>query len=116
MPIFALPYADGEFDGVYNPGGRGALSPPRHRQDAARLLASPEGAQRDVARCRAPLPALGFSSRTQLHPPEVSLLTGKRCARGVLEEAGFECAGFQYGFRDGFIQAVVVGRKPLSYP
>jgi hypothetical protein len=52
-----------------------------------------------------------FKSRTELHPPEVSLLAGRSCAREALEEAGFACSGYQYGFRDGFIQAVVVGQR-----
>lgn len=57
--------------------------------------------------------ARSFKSGTQLHPPEVSLLTGKQDAREILEEAGFSGAGYRYGMRDGFIQAEVVGRKAL---
>ena len=123
--IFALPYADGEFDGVYNlgvvehfphqdivrmlrefrrtlkPGGKAVIFWPHRRAPSVMFLGAVHFCLRWI-----------FRSRTQLHPPEVSLLTGKRGAREILEEAGFECAGYQYGFRDGFIQAVVVGRVP----
>ena len=125
--IFALPYADGEFDGVYNlgvvehfprqhivrmlqefrrtlkPGGKVVIFWPHRRAPSVMFLGAVHFCLRRI-----------FKSRTQLHPPEVSLLTGKRCARESLEEAGFECAGYQYGFRDGFIQAVVVGEKNVG--
>jgi dolichol-phosphate mannosyltransferase len=127
--IFALPYADREFDGVYNlgvvehfprreiiamlreflrilkPGGRVVIFWPHRMAPSVMFLGAAHFCLRWV-----------FKSRTQLHPPEVSLLTGKRYAREILEEAGFECAGYQYGFRDGFIQSVVVGAKPHPAP
>jgi len=131
--IFALPYADDEFDGIYNlgvvehfpseeivrmlrefrrtlkPGGKVVIFWPHRSAPSVLFLGAVHFCLRWI-----------FRSRTQLHPPEVSLLTGKRGAREVLEEAGFECAGYQYGFHDGFIQAVVVGEKPhpdpVSYP
>jgi dolichol-phosphate mannosyltransferase len=122
--IFALPYPDGDFDGVYNlgvvehfprpdivrmfeefrrtlkPGGKLVVFWPHRRAPSVMFL----GALHFCLRAF-------FRSPAQLHPPEVSLLTGQSCARQVLEEAGFACTGYQYGFRDGFIQAVVVGEK-----
>jgi len=122
--IFALPYCDGAFDGVYNlgvvehftpngivsvlrefrrvlkPGGKIVIFWPHRKAPSVMLLGA-------VLLC---LRAV-FKSRTQLHPPEVSLLTGKSYAREILEQAGFECAYFEYGIRDGLIQAVVVGKK-----
>jgi dolichol-phosphate mannosyltransferase len=122
--IFALPYADGAFDGVYNlgvvehfpregiigmlrefrrtlkPGGKVVIFWPHRRAPSVMFLGALHFCMRRI-----------FKSRTQLHPPEVSLLADKSYACSVLEEAGFDCAGYQYGFRDGYIQAVVVGVK-----
>ena len=121
---FALPYPDGEFDGVYNlgvvehfprpdivrmlrefhrtlkPGGKLVIFWPHRGAPSVVFL----GALHFLLR-------RAFGSHTQLHPPEVSLLSGKHFAREVLCEAGFACAGYRYGIRDGFIQAVVVGEK-----
>ena len=122
--IFALPYPDGEFDGAYNlgvvehfprtdiirmlrelrrtlrPGGKVVIFWPHRRAPSVMFLRAVHVCLRQV-----------FKSRTELHPPEVSLLAGRSYAREALEEAGFACSGYQYGFRDGFIQAVVVGQR-----
>jgi dolichol-phosphate mannosyltransferase len=121
--IFALPYADDQFDGVYNlgvvehfprheivrmlqefrrvlkPGGKIVIFWPHRRAPSVLLLRIWHFCLRRTG------------SPTELHPPEVSLLPGKTFARKVIEEAGFKWAGYSYGIRDGFIQAVVTGEK-----
>ncbi len=121
--IFALPYPDDEFDGVYNlgvvehfphneivrmlqefrrvlkPGGKIAIFWPHRRAPSVLLLRVWHFCLRRSG------------SGTELHPPEVSLLSGQDFARKVLEEAGFKLTGYSYGMRDGFIQAVVMGEK-----
>jgi ubiquinone/menaquinone biosynthesis C-methylase UbiE len=48
-----------------------------------------------------------------LHAPEISLLPSKRHALNALREAGFEPIDYYFGFADFWVQAVVVGQKPL---
>jgi hypothetical protein len=48
-----------------------------------------------------------------LHAPEISLLVSKAHALNALREAGFEPVEYYFGFADFWVQAVVVGQKPL---
>jgi dolichol-phosphate mannosyltransferase len=48
-----------------------------------------------------------------LHAPEISLLPSKTHALKALREAGFEPIDYYFGFSDFWVQAVVVGQKPL---
>jgi hypothetical protein len=48
-----------------------------------------------------------------LHAPEISLLPSKTHALQALREAGFEPVDYYFGFADFWVQAVVVGQKPL---
>jgi dolichol-phosphate mannosyltransferase len=121
--IFALPYPDNGFDGVYNlgvvehfprneiirmlkefrrvlkPGGKIVIFWPHRRAPSVLLLRVWHFCLRRTG------------SRTELHPPEVSLLGGQDFARKIIEAAGLKWAGYSYGMRDGFIQAVVMGEK-----
>lgn len=48
----------------------------------------------------------------EFHPPEPSLLDSADLARKLLEAAGFKMTSYEFGPRDLFVQAVVVGQKP----
>ena len=48
-----------------------------------------------------------------LHAPEISLLPSKIHALKALHESGFEAIDYYFGFADLWVQAVVVGQKPL---
>jgi dolichol-phosphate mannosyltransferase len=48
-----------------------------------------------------------------LHAPEISLLPSKTHAVNALREAGFEPVDYYFGVADFWVQAVVVGQKPL---
>ena len=50
----------------------------------------------------------------QLHAPEISLLPSRIHALDALREAGFEPIDYDFGCSDFWVQAVVVGQKPLS--
>jgi SAM-dependent methyltransferase len=122
--LFTLPYPDETFDGVYNlgvvehfprativrmlqefrralrPGGRVVIFWPHRLAPSVLFLHGLHFCLRRI-----------FRRRTELYPPEVSLLAGRRQAREVIEEAGLAWTDYQFGVRDGFIQAVVVGTK-----
>jgi len=51
--------------------------------------------------------------QVKLHPAEISLLKGRKQAEGYVKRAGFELVDYYFGGRDGFIQAVIVARKPV---
>lgn len=50
----------------------------------------------------------------QFHPPEISLLRSRRMAEEAFARAGLEVVDYEFGFRDFFIQAAVVGRPAES--
>jgi dolichol-phosphate mannosyltransferase len=122
--IFDLPFPDGSFDGVYNLGviehfdeqqiidmllefrrvlteeGRVLMFWPHVRGTSVAVLKAVHWVLHRVAH-----------SDVQLHPPEISLLRSKAHAARLLAEAGLVLDSYKFGLRDGFVQAVVVGRK-----
>jgi dolichol-phosphate mannosyltransferase len=122
--IFELPSSDGKFDGVYNlgvvehfthdeirrillefyrvlrPGGTIVIFWPHRRATGVAVLALIHRLLNDV-----------LKKPTQLHPVEVSLLSGKAEAAALLRDAGFCLQHYDFGARDLFVQAVVVGEK-----
>lgn len=123
--ILSLPFPECHFDGVYNLGVMEHFHPPQIQQILSefRRVLKPGG--RIVMfwphSRGSSVQVLGvvhwFSNRVlrkglELHPPEVTLMRSRRFARAVLEAAGLEFVGYSFGPKDGFVQAVVVGRKP----
>ena len=50
-----------------------------------------------------------FKRNIRLHPAEPMLLSSKRQAERILNDAGFELTDFYFGIRDLYTQTVVVG-------
>jgi ubiquinone/menaquinone biosynthesis C-methylase UbiE len=119
-----LPFGDNSFDGVYNlgvmehftndeirtiltefhrvtkPGGKILLFWPHSKATSVLVL----GLWHRFSEW--------FSSRSEpLHPPEVSLLLGKKHAVEYLSQSGFDLSDYSFGPSDFFVQAVVVGCK-----
>ncbi|CAN5912496.1 hypothetical protein BH11GEM1_BH11GEM1_02050 [soil metagenome] len=121
--ILALPFADATFDGYYSLGviehfTDGVIQ--RILAEAKRVL-RPDGTVVlfwPHARATSVI-VLGLAhrllarsgSRTQLHPPEVSLLTSRRMAEDHLARSGFKVVSYDFGARDLWIQAVVVAKR-----
>lgn len=123
--ILALPFPDSSFDGTYNlgvvehfagedltqlfrelarvtkPGGKVVVFWPHKRASSAAVLDGIHFLINDV---------LGRDIR--LHPPEPTRIANRQCAREVLESAGLLLDHYEFGPRDLFVQAVVVGRNP----
>ncbi|CAN5254663.1 hypothetical protein BH09GEM1_BH09GEM1_44890 [soil metagenome] len=121
--ILALPYGDGTFDGYYSlgviehfteaeiscilaearrvlrPRGRIVLFWPHARATSVRVLGL---AHRLLARS---------GSTTKLHPAEVSLLSSRSMAEGLLRDGGFTMTSYDFGAGDLWIQAVVVAER-----
>jgi dolichol-phosphate mannosyltransferase len=124
--ILALPHDAASFDGYYSlgviehftsteiarilseahrvlrPGGRLVLFWPHAHATSVRVLGL---AHRMLARS---------GSSTQLHPPEVSLLSSRSMADGLLRQGGFTMTSYDFGARDLWIQAVVVAERVVS--
>ncbi|HEY3805812.1 MAG TPA: glycosyltransferase [Kofleriaceae bacterium] len=123
--IFALPFDDGTFDGVYNlgvvehftrdelqrvfrelfrvlkPDGKLVLFWPHAYASSVLVLHAAHFVLNDVLR-----------KQVRLHPPEVSLVHSSKEAAAILGEAGFSLASYTFGPRDLFVQAIVVAKKP----
>ena len=121
--ILALPYGDASFDGYYSlgviehftepeiaqilaearrvlrPNGRIVLFWPHARATSVRVLGL---AHRLLARS---------GSTTQLHPAEVSLLSSRSMAEGLLRQGGFNMTSYDFGAKDLWIQAVIVAER-----
>lgn len=121
----ALPFADRSFDGAYSlgllehftreeigrivgelrrvvkPGGTIVLFWPHARATSVWVLGRAHWFLNDV---------LGRGVR--LHPPEISLLRSRAHAREIAEAAGLDLARYSFGPGDGFVQAILVARKP----
>ena len=50
-------------------------------------------------------------NKTELHPPEISLLTSRSMAERALERSGFRMTGYDFGAKDLWIQAVIIGER-----
>ncbi len=121
--ILALPYSDGEFDGYYSlgvvehftddeirrildeasrvlkPGGKVVLFWPHARATSVMVLGL---AHKLLAKS---------GNATELHPPEISLLTSREMAARALVRSGFRLASYDFGAVDLWIQAVIVGER-----
>jgi SAM-dependent methyltransferase len=123
--ILDLPYDKESFDGVYNLGVVEHFT----REEIVRILAEFHRVLRPEGKAvifwphrHAPsvivLNSVHWIARNvlnkqemRLHPPEISLLRSKEQARSIFEETKFELESCRMSIRDGFIQAVLVGRK-----
>jgi SAM-dependent methyltransferase len=121
--ILALPYADASFDGYYSLGVIEHFT----EQEIGRILGEAFRVLRPRgkvvlfwphARATSVL-VLGLAHRllartgheTQLHPPEVSLLTSRAMAASYLERNGFTMTSYDFGAKDIWIQAVIVAER-----
>lgn len=122
--IFHLPFASGTFDGVFNLGvmehfdetqiqallveinrilkhdGKVVLFWPHARATSVFVLHVVHFVMNTV-----------LGKKTRLHPDEITLMTGPGLAKNLLERAGLSLVSYRFGWRDLFVQAVVVGRK-----
>lgn len=122
--IFALPFADGSFDGVYNLGVVEHFS----HQDIARFLAEFRRVLKPGGKIALFWPHRWATSVLVLrivhfllsnvlgktatfHPPEVSLLRNRGEAELILDDSGFRLIDYRFGPADFFVQAVVVAEK-----
>ena len=55
-------------------------------------------------------------SDVRLHPPEVSLIRSRGWVAAMLNRAGFDLVGYDFGVRDLYVQCVVVGMKVGGRP
>ena len=125
--VFDLPYADDEFDGAYNlgvvehfthdeiraifrelkrvirPGGQVVIFWPHRWASSVIVLKFVHWVLNRV-----------LKRHVQLHPPEISLVRSRKMAYALLRDAGLEPVRYTFDVRDFFVQAVVVGRKPVA--
>lgn len=122
--IFALPFADASFDGVYN---LGVVEHFTHAQIACILaefhrVLKPRGkilifwphrwgTSVFVLRTVHFLLNNVMGRKARLHPPEISHSRNRAQAKEILAKAGFRLLDYQFGAADFFVQAVVVGQK-----
>lgn len=125
--IFALPFEDNSFDGLYNLGVIEHFTP--------------EEIQQILAECKRVLkpggkivvlwpPVFGFTvfvldtahfilnkifrQKVKLHPDEITRVRSRKHATETFQKAGFDIIEYYFGMRDLFTQAVVVGSKPVA--
>ena len=122
--IFSLPFPPCTFDGVYNlgviehfsdeqigtmfsevarvlkPRGKFIIFWPHRRGLSVLFLKLVHWLLNDV-----------LKKNVHLHPAEISLLPSRSHAEDVLRRSGFTLIDYEFGPRDGFVQAVVVGQK-----
>ncbi len=118
--IFALPFANASFDGVYNLGVmehfsesdlviilaefRRVLKP-----DGKLLIFWPHARASSVA-------VLGTwhrfrpATKPKLHPAEISLVPSQAWLTGLLQRSGFDIARYRFGWRDAFVQVELVAK------
>jgi dolichol-phosphate mannosyltransferase len=125
--IYAIPAADGAYDGVYSLGVMEHFT----REEIERIL-------REMARVVRPggeiiafwpharassvfvlrlIHALGkkvSKDAVPLHPPEITHMPSRQWAEQLVTSIGLELADYRFGPADAFVQAVVVARKPLN--
>jgi dolichol-phosphate mannosyltransferase len=122
--ILKLPFANQSFDGVYDlgvvehftrdeidhilrefhrvlkPRGKVLLFWPHENATSVWVLARAHWLLNDV-----------LKNNVKLHPDELSLIKSRRDARQYLAAAGFDLVWYEFGMKDIFVQAIVVGRK-----
>ncbi len=122
--ILDLPFPDASFDGAYNlgvvehfegaqleklfselarvtkPNGKVVLFWPHRRATSAAVLDAAHYVLNDV-----------FKKNVRLHPAEPTRIASKKDAEAYLDRAGFDLDRYDFGLRDLFVQAVVVGRR-----
>ncbi len=125
--ILNLPFPDASFDGAYNlgvvehfqgqelaklfselarvtkPNGKVVVFWPHRRATSAAVLDAAHFVLNDV-----------MHKNVRLHPAEPTRLGSKAQAESYLNEAGFDLHSYDFGPRDLFVQAVVVGRRRAS--
>jgi dolichol-phosphate mannosyltransferase len=87
---------------VVRPGGKTIIFWPHRRATSVAVLRLVHWFRKRLLKREQPL-----------HAPEISLLPSKTHALQALREAGFEPVDYYFGFADFWVQAVVVGQKPL---
>jgi dolichol-phosphate mannosyltransferase len=121
--IFALPFADGSFEGLYNLGVMEHFSEaeiqcilaefrrvlaadaklllfwPHSRASSAMVLDAAHWVLNDV-----------LHRNIELHPPEITRVRSKAQIECLLCSAGFALQDYYFGARDFFVQAVIVAR------
>jgi dolichol-phosphate mannosyltransferase len=122
--ILDLPFPSDSFDGAYNlgvlehftsdeihrvlrqlyrilrPGGKVIVFWPHARATSVAVLKTAHWLLNEVA-----------GKRTQLHPPEISLLKSRKWVEEFFRDAGFSMTSYEFGPRDFFVQAVIVAEK-----
>jgi ubiquinone/menaquinone biosynthesis C-methylase UbiE len=123
--IFALPFEDNSFDGLYNLGVIEHFTPEEIQQillECKRVLKP--GAKIVVLWP----PVFGFTvfvldsahfvlnkifrMNVKLHPDEITRVRSRKHATETFQKAGFGILEYYFGIRDLFTQAVVVAKKP----
>jgi dolichol-phosphate mannosyltransferase len=125
--IFALPFAEASFDGVYNlglmehftsheitqilqqtqrvlkPGGKAVIFWPHHYGTSVNVLRFVHWISNSV-----------LKRRVQLHPPEITHCRGGKWARQVIIDSGLTLEDYSFGPGDFWVQAILVLKKPHS--
>lgn len=122
--LFALPFADGAFEGIYNLGVMEHFSEPQIREILAefrRVLAADARLLMFWPHSRASSAMVLDSAHwvlnevlhrnVELHPPEITRVRSKAQIESLLRGAGFTLQDYYFGARDFFVQAVIVARK-----
>jgi dolichol-phosphate mannosyltransferase len=122
--ILNLPFPEETFDGVYDlgvvehftheeinrilrqfhrvlkPGGKVLLFWPHKKATSVWVLGRAHWVLNDV-----------LHHNVKLHPDELSLIESRKQASEHLANAGFDMISYEFGAKDFFVQAIVVGRK-----
>lgn len=123
--IFALPFAEGSFDGVYNlglmehfttreitqilqqarrvlkPGGKTVIFWPHHYGTSVNVLRVVHWISNTL-----------LKRSVQLHPPEITHCRGRSWARQIIGGSGLILDEYSFGPGDFWVQAVLVLKKP----
>jgi dolichol-phosphate mannosyltransferase len=89
-----------EFHRVLKPAGKVLLFWPHQKATSVWVLGKAHWVLNDV-----------MKQNVKLHPDEISLMQSRRQAREILAAAGFDLVSYDFGIKDFYVQAIVVGRK-----
>ena len=125
--IFALPFADGSFEGIYNLGVMEHFSEAEIRKILAefrRVLASGAKLLMFWPHRRASSAMVLDSvhwllndllhKNVRLHPPEITRVRSRTHVEELLRECGFTLVDYHFDARDLYVQAVIVARTGKS--